>query len=81
MLVFNMLGRAAAGALRLVAGKATVSRGLCRVCGPARVHPAQCHLWHPCVPSHGQAGQYHQPLRGPSGTVSPTAPSPLNNPI
>lgn len=75
-----MPGRAAAGALWLVAGKATVPRSLCRVCGPARVHRAQCHLWHPGVPGHGQAGQYHQPLPGPSGTVGPTAPSPLNNP-
>lgn len=76
-----MPGRAAAGALRLVAGEATVPRSLCRVCGPARVHPAQCHLWHPNLPSHGQAGQYHQPLPGPSGTVSPAAPGPPNSPI
>lgn len=80
MLVFNMPGCAAAGALRLVAGEATVPRSLCRVCGPARVHPAQCHLWHSSVPGHGQAGQYYQPLRGPAGTVKQTAPSPLTNP-
>lgn len=74
MLVFNVSGHSAAAALWLITGKATVPRSFSRVCGSAWVHPAQCHLWDPSVPGNGQAGQYHQPISRPSGTVSPPAP-------
>lgn len=55
-------------------GKATVPWSLSWVCGSSWVHPAQCHIWDPCVPGDGQAGQHHQPFSRPSGTVSPPLP-------